>query len=456
MAGKPVMVVERDAYGPFQAGVTAATDDDGRFDVSLRAADGGTGVRAYRLLHAQGPHPPGQGQWAVAGEGAWAAEPLGGEMSVAYAGPRDTLVYLALQAQDRAGNWSAVPQAPMATVAVGAVAPSPTAPPPTPTRPSETQVPPSSRTPSELRPRAALPLGLAAAPVPERGTRRPTRTATPTAAATYTASATPAPATATPPATATAQATPGCTAVPVVVSGPRGVALAPGTGAWMLRAYRQGVPEPEVSQQPLGTPGCVAFTPERLEGVGLVDGYVSFPPQNLRLSDLLVLAVAPNGLSNGGFEAGLAGWTLTGQAAPQSSRDALAGSGAALLGRGAPAGPASVESAVAQEVVLPARQPTVNFRALFTPRPTCDQGGCVHADRIDVIVEDLSAAGQPPTLVTPPDGLREPIPEWGHLWYDLAPWAGRRVRLTVALHQTDGIDPSVLLLDNVAVGMASP
>lgn len=142
MAGRPVMVVERDAVGPFRAQVEALPElSPPRLALTVSAADGGTGVGAFRVMVSRRP-PESRDEWLPIGpEQAWPAAPLSGQASVEFVGQAGQSYHFAAQARDRAGNWSTLPLAPQAstriegtpqpTEPIPTVEPSPTGPPPT-------------------------------------------------------------------------------------------------------------------------------------------------------------------------------------------------------------------------------------------------------------------------------------------------------------------------------------
>ena len=69
---------------------------------------------------------------------------------------------------------------------------------------------------------------------------------------------------------------------------------------------------------------------------------------------------------------------------------------------------------------------------------------------------DLDEPDLPATYLTGDAGIRGPSGGWTHLWFDVSPWAGRRVRIVLNLYQPDADDPSRVWLDNVSVGRAEP
>jgi hypothetical protein len=84
----------------------------------------------------------------------------------------------------------------------------------------------------------------------------------------------------------------------------------------------------------------------------------------------------------------------------------------------------------------------------------CRAQGCLSLGGLDITVTDLEAGTS--VGLTPPGGLRTGTEGWDHLWYDLGPWAGRRVAVTIRLARPAGADETQALLDNVAVGGIGP
>ena len=87
MAGRPVILVERDIYAPFRARVDPLPETSPtRFELTVAAADGGTGVRAVRVLVAEEP-PQGEDDWAVhADRVPWTARAVAGSVKVTFEG----------------------------------------------------------------------------------------------------------------------------------------------------------------------------------------------------------------------------------------------------------------------------------------------------------------------------------------------------------------------------------
>jgi hypothetical protein len=139
MAGRPVILVERDAYAPFRATVKPLpASSAASFDVTISAADGGTGVGAFRIFYATAA-PTSAAAWQpLVAEQAWTANPLSGEVTVRLGLAAGRSYWFAAQARDRAGNWSVLPASAQASTAI----PGPTAPPATPTAtPTRTATP---------------------------------------------------------------------------------------------------------------------------------------------------------------------------------------------------------------------------------------------------------------------------------------------------------------------------
>jgi len=126
MAGHPVFVVERDTAAPFRALVDPLPPTSpGEIALTLRAADGGTGVGRVQLLVAAGDDEPPT--WTAAGpELAWTADPLSGAMATTFSGLPGARYRFGLRAADRAGNWTALPSSAQAETRVVGGAPPPT------------------------------------------------------------------------------------------------------------------------------------------------------------------------------------------------------------------------------------------------------------------------------------------------------------------------------------------
>jgi hypothetical protein len=438
MAGMPVMLVERDLFAPFRVEMEPLPEvSPVAFDLGVSAADGGTGVGAVRVLVAERA-PADPADWRVlADDVAWTDSPIGGRVSVPFQGEPGRTYYFGAQARDRAGNWTEPPRSAQATTLIDGSAASPT-----------------STSSSQASPTATM--RASATPPPS-----PTVASSPIRPPSPTPTATPGP----PPVLDRSVFVPAvvrsgalCGLLGVDVRGPRGDALTDPRGSWTLRTFNEGGGVNR-STQPLGASACARAEAVRTEAWAVVPGFITFAPQDLSLSRDLFLAVAPNALVNGGFEAGIAGWTVAGDLPPLSSRAALAGSGSAVLGEGSStgSGPASsANSLLHQDVVVPGRSPTLSLRYLFDSRQVCDADGCRHVDRIHVRVVDLDDPAQPVTHLTGPDGVREPSPSWAHAAFDLDAFAGHRIRLVVELEKATADGPGRLWLDNVSIGPAGP
>jgi hypothetical protein len=154
MAGRPVLLVERDVYAPFRALVKPLPEESGTtVNLSVSAADGGTGVGAFRVFVASAP-PSSPSAWQpLVTERGWTASPLSGEMSATVTLSPGQSYWFAAQARDRAGNWSALPAAAQATTRVAGSAPSATTRPPA--SPTATRMPTATaRTPATPWPTA--------------------------------------------------------------------------------------------------------------------------------------------------------------------------------------------------------------------------------------------------------------------------------------------------------------
>lgn len=129
--GRPLILVERPialVQAPDPAGEAIDTADDHeppllavvealpersplRFDLSIAAADPGSGLAAWRLFVASGPNPPDTpAAWREAiAEGPWSVAAAGGRLRLPFEGRPGRRYYFAAQAGDRAGNWTALP-----------------------------------------------------------------------------------------------------------------------------------------------------------------------------------------------------------------------------------------------------------------------------------------------------------------------------------------------------------
>jgi hypothetical protein len=428
MAGRPVILVERDTYAPFRAEVLPLPETSpADVHLSVSAADGGTGVGTFRVWYSISPPSRPEDWQDHTAESTWPALPLAGAATLDFAAELGKTYYFAAQARDRAGNWTQLPNAAQARTRI-AGAPGPTAAPtasasasPSP-QPSTTPTPGPSPTPGPVVGVLFLP-DLAAGPAPQS--------------------------------TVTPVGEPGCRRYEVGLYGPRGEALVAPGARWWLRAVGPGHEGGSTFAVPAGQPLCVDPPPERASVWGEAPFYLTFPPQDPQVRSSLFLAVAPNALVNGTFEAGLAGWATGGSAPPQPTTDALSGAGAAVFGvdfAGQPDLGGGGNSTLGQDVWLPADGATLSLEYRLDTRPVCAGGACRYPDRLEVIVVSLQDPALPATYLTAPDGITRPTAGWQHVWFDLGPWSGQQVRLLVNLYQSDAVDPSRAWVDNVAIG----
>lgn len=186
MAGRPVIIVERDAYGPFRAEVRPLPEvSTTTVDLTVAAADGGTGVGAFRVWFALEP-PTSAADWrALLPEQPWPAPPLAGEVVTQVVLEPGRTYYFAAQARDRAGNWSQLPVTAQASTSVSGPTPPPGTLLPTATPSvSATAVATSTALPTVAPPPSATPSPIhtaspSATPVPSASVP-PTRTPWPT------------------------------------------------------------------------------------------------------------------------------------------------------------------------------------------------------------------------------------------------------------------------------------
>lgn len=472
MAGRPVIIVERDTAAPFRAQVEALPPESPpAFDLNVAAADGGTGVAAFQVYFATTP-PQSATDWTPLGDPrSWPASPLSGTASWSFRGEAGRSYYFAARARDRAGSWSALPataqaQTRIAGVPVPTNTPAPATPEPATATPTlRTATPTATRAPMTPGSPTTAPATPEPSPTPAPPTPLPT-TPSPVPSATEppspTASPTHGPLVARLflPWTARAADRPGTPSewrVAVAVRGPRGDAIPPAAEAfWELLAFGQSHGAGTRQQAALGE-AIVIAPADRLAARAAVPGYRGDPPQDLGLAPDLYLAGLPEALVNGTFEAELAAWQMMGSTAPRISGDAPSGARAAVLGQdfvGQPELGGGGNSTLFQELELADGSPTLSFLFRFDSRASCGAGGCERRDRLEVILVELEDPNLPAHYLTGPDGLRDPVEHWSHRWFDLSPWSGQHVRVMLNLYQPDAEDPSRAWFDNVAVGPA--
>jgi len=155
-----------------------------------------------------------------------------------------------------------------------------------------------------------------------------------------------------------------------------------------------------------------------------------------------------NMVSNGGFEAGLAGWTLGGSTPPVVDTVARSGFGAALLGDrfvGQPELGGGGNSTVSQVITVPGTlTPTLSLvyrRETAETEPGHDWFEVLVIDgvrRYDLLEKDWGYSA-----------------DWQFRWFDLSPWRGRTVTLILNVWQSSGERPTRIWVDEVAVGDAA-
>ena len=194
--------------------------------------------------------------------------------------------------------------------------------------------------------------------------------------------------------------------------------------------------------------------------VAAAEGFGSWPPRwgvtplsTVTFQVELHLPPAINMISNGSFEAGeLEGWARGGDTLPiRSSFLRLSGQGSALLGfRSDNAAPGA--SRLSQVVAIPGHgEPTLGFwyrvyrRRGTPPVPS--------PNRFRVVAEPLSDPARAQVLYT--EFLTDRT-SWIYQWVDLSPLAGEVVQLTFEVIQPDADFQTVVYLDDVAVGTATP
>jgi len=147
MAGLPQILVERDSAAPFRALLDPLPETSGRrLDLLVRAADGGTGVGRIEILVATGTCAAPVA-WELLTAMDWTADPLAGEQVLAFEGQPGPVCFAA-RAGDRAGNWTAAPDAPQARTVIVADGPTPSPTPIASPSPRPTVVPSASPVPT--------------------------------------------------------------------------------------------------------------------------------------------------------------------------------------------------------------------------------------------------------------------------------------------------------------------
>ncbi|MCB9175641.1 MAG: hypothetical protein H6648_00670 [Caldilineae bacterium] len=459
MAGRPLILVERDAYAPFRAqvqGLPERSADPG-LDLVVDAADGGTGIGAYQVFVSEGWSPGDPPDWQPVGEARdWPADRLSGTAGWRFEGRPGRRYAFAARASDRAGNWSTLPGEPQAWTLVDGPGPSPeppsatppTAPTPTspsPTPPTATRVPPSP-TPTALGPgpASATPSREAGsatvAPTPEAG-----RLWLPTLLRNQALG----------PATE-----PDCAPLVARVLGPKGVPVPAGPGArWWLQARLPDGGQVRI-EAGLGEAICGAGA---LEIGAAAVGFGLWPDQPIARGLEIRLPYAPNAIVNADFEAAdaLTSWRLSGSAPARAAGPdaAFSGRAAAVLGAafvGQPELGGGGNSTLSQVLRLPMGSPTFSGRYRIDGRLNCDATGCRRRDRLEVIVVDDERSDRPASYLTRERPLAEDTgSSWRSFDYDLSAWSGRRVEIILNLFQPDAVDPSQAWLDNLSIGVPS-
>jgi hypothetical protein len=172
------------------------------------------------------------------------------------------------------------------------------------------------------------------------------------------------------------------------------------------------------------------------------------------LSEDIYLSVAPNRVTNGGFEVGLAAWSAGGDQPPRQSSESLSGVGAAELTYSGDSGTGDVAaiSSVAQSVDVPSGSATLSLEYRLDTPPVCDSEGCDYVDKLEVLVVETDSPGGRVSHLTGRDGIRSPTEGWEHVWFDMSPWSGKQVRLELAFQMSLRADPGTAWLDNIAIG----
>ena len=154
----------------------------------------------------------------------------------------------------------------------------------------------------------------------------------------------------------------------------------------------------------------------------------------------VILPPVPNLISNGNFESGLSGWSISGPVSPTITTTALTGNNAAVLGWN----PSSQGgySTIAQTIALPTAidRPTLSlvYQAISSWNP-------------DPLVVTL-AAGTTITTYTLPLNTTE----WQDAWIDLDTLQGQVVQITLEIQNSTTDYPNTVRLDDISLGPASP
>src|SRR5215213_1138090 len=158
----------------------------------------------------------------------------------------------------------------------------------------------------------------------------------------------------------------------------------------------------------------------------------------------LTVTTAPQGLVNGGFEAGtLSGWAASGAFLPRISTTAHTGGSSAQIGS---TSPVSGNSTLTQSVAIP----TGSSRLTFWYQPHCTD--TVTYDQIQAQIRSTSGATLATALNVCPTGTA-----WTQVALDTSAYAGQTIVLWFNDHD-DGYagDPTYFLLDDVAVTSYTP
>lgn len=448
MAGRPILLVERDTAAPFRALVqTLPEGSPPQFELVVDAADGGTGVGSFELFFAAGAAPALPADWQrLGGTRPWTADPLSGQVRVAFSGQPGQSYHFAARAADRAGNWNPLPGAVQASTRIEGVLPTPTSVSATPS--ASATMPPATASPTLLTPPSSTP---------------PPFTPVPTAAASETSTdpGTPVTARAWLPLIRQGLALKDCIDWSIVLRGPDGAPLAGASGDfWELSVARPGQ-STSIQEAPIDRTICVKGQPDAGWRVrARVAGYLEWPAQRFDLLPTLHLARAPNRLANGHFESAagsLDGWRRSGSTPPlaAAASEVPSGSGAALLGkdfRGQPELGGGGNSTLSQVIDLAAGRPHLSGIYRIDARPSCQSGDCRLRDRLEIILVEDDRAERPAHYLSGAGGILDSGGAWRQLSFDLSAWSGRRVELIFNLYQPDEIDPSRVWLDNLAVG----
>ena len=173
-------------------------------------------------------------------------------------------------------------------------------------------------------------------------------------------------------------------------------------------------------------------------------GYGAWPARLVTGSETVELRLppVPSAVTNGGFEGGLSGWSLSGSTAPLATTG-LSQAGVVLGDQFRPDPGQAWGNSTLSQTVRVGDQDGVGLGFAYRLETGETATG---ADFFEVLVID--------------DGQRTDIlpkywrasGDWAYLWLDLARWRGRTVTLIFNVYQTNADRPTRVWLDEVSVG----